>query len=131
MTNFTATLTLIQRVGGLDSDLELPAYAWPGGYPMYYLTAQGTVLCAKHANVEGEFNDETLTEADVNWEDTDLWCEHSHKIESAYGDDDGSLPEVERCARCGEPMSLEDDDRAEIAVGIVHAGCVRPGEQSA
>ena len=24
---------------------ELPAFAWPGGYAMYYLTARGDVLC--------------------------------------------------------------------------------------
>jgi hypothetical protein len=25
---------------------ELPAYAWPGGYAIYYLTNSGDVLCA-------------------------------------------------------------------------------------
>jgi hypothetical protein len=28
---------------------ELPAYVWPGGYAMFYLTAENDMLCAKCA----------------------------------------------------------------------------------
>lgn len=85
---FTTTLNLIRTVGGLDSDFTLPAYAWPGGYPMYYLTNENAVLCPQHASVEADYNDDTIIAVGINYEDTDLWCEHSHKIESAYGEDE-------------------------------------------
>jgi hypothetical protein len=92
MTNFTATLNLIQHVGGLDNDLTLPSFAWPGGYPLYYLTVENTVLCPEHANTEGEYQDELICAFGINYEDTDLWCEHSHKIESAYGEPEMPMP---------------------------------------
>jgi hypothetical protein len=49
----------------LDSDDqgtpgELPAFAWPGGYPMFYTTAEADALCAKCATAEllsGESSD--------------------------------------------------------------------------
>lgn len=66
---------------------KLPAYAWPGGYPLFYLTDQNSILCPEHANVEDEYSDETLEAYDVNYEDSDLWCEHGHRIESAYAED--------------------------------------------
>ena len=71
-------------------------YAWPGGYPLYLLTSDGAALCvdcgkkeyrnivrAIHHNV---YNGWKVTAADVNWEDTELYCDHcSQPIESAYG----------------------------------------------
>ena len=68
------------------TDGKLPAYAWPGGYPLYYVTEQANVLCPEHANVENEFDDELITNGDVNWEDADLYCAHGHRIESAYAE---------------------------------------------
>jgi len=66
---------------------EFAPYAWPGGYPLYYLTEHSAILCAAHATSEHEFDDETIVAADVNWEDSDLYCEHNHRIESAYAED--------------------------------------------
>jgi hypothetical protein len=37
--------------------------------------------------------------------------------------------ETSECARCGE--ALGDDARAETAAGIIHAGCILPGEETA
>jgi hypothetical protein len=31
---------------------ELPAFAWPGGYTMFYITASGDALCAKCATAD-------------------------------------------------------------------------------
>lgn len=70
-----------------DSGRKLPSHAWPGGYPLYYVAGESTILCPDHANAEGEYGDEEITAADVNWEDPDLWCEHGHRIESAYAED--------------------------------------------
>lgn len=65
----------------------LPAYAWPGGYPLFYIDAENNVLCAKCARENDEYSAE-LTGADVNWEDSTLYCEHcSERIESAYADE--------------------------------------------
>jgi len=63
-------------------------YAWPGGYPLYYLTESCEVLCAAHADVESEYADETIIGADINWEDPDLQCAHNHHIESAYAEEE-------------------------------------------
>lgn len=69
---------------------KLPAYAWPGGYPIFYLAEDNGVLCPTCAN---EYTPERDNEsqlkpkfADINYEDIDLYCEHCNKqIEPAYG----------------------------------------------
>lgn len=75
------------------SDGTLPAYAWPGGYPIYYLAADNGVLCAKCANefTEGRDTEEQLkpVAADIHYEGADMHCEHCNVvIESAYGNPD-------------------------------------------
>lgn len=72
------------------TDGKLPDYAWPGGYPLFYVTDQATVLCPTHANAEGDYDDEQITYAGVNWEDSSLECEHGHRIISAYAEDDAA-----------------------------------------
>ena len=71
-------------------------YAWPGGYPLFLITSDGAALCtdcgkkayrniasAIHNNVSDGWKVEAV---DVNWEDTELYCDHcSQPIESAYG----------------------------------------------
>lgn len=71
-------------------------YAWPGGYPIYYLMADGGVICADCANKETELiaqADEYLDKQwqiegkDINWEDASMYCDHcSRRIESAYAE---------------------------------------------
>jgi hypothetical protein len=84
-----------------DSNGKLPSYAWPGGYPIFYLTQDDAVLCPQCAN--GENGSDTLvqddpqwnvTAHDINWEDPDMTCEHcNRRIESAYAEDDaGNAP---------------------------------------
>lgn len=73
-----------------DSNGALPAYAWPGGYPIFYLAADNGVLCPKCTNdyAEGRDTEEQLKPiaADINWEDETMFCDHcSTQIESAYG----------------------------------------------
>lgn len=74
-------------------------YAWPGGYPMYFITADGAALSFKAAEAEkaqivdallhGQRSSGWYAEAvDVNWEDGDLYCDHTgERIESAYAED--------------------------------------------
>ncbi len=80
-----------------DSNGKLPAYAWPGGYPIIYSTSDGAWLCPACANGENgsdanEASDDPqwrLIACDVHWEGPDLQCEHCNAdIESAYGDPD-------------------------------------------
>lgn len=83
---------------------KLMSYAWPGGYPIYYLTEDSGVLCPNCAN--GDNGSEAHTEsedcdhcpddrqwlivaADIHWEGPPMDCDHcGGEIESAYGDPD-------------------------------------------
>lgn len=78
----------------------LDAYAWPGGYPLYYLTSDCSVLCPDCVNseidrVDAEMRDPErhnqfqVVAVDVHWEGEPMQCEHCNaEIESAYGDPD-------------------------------------------
>ena len=64
---------------------KYPAYAWPGGYPMYYLASEGAVLCPTCAN------DPDTADLEVRpcvyWEGPSFECDGCDRaIESAYGD---------------------------------------------
>lgn len=76
-------------------------FAWPGGYPIYFITADGAALSfeAAKANARPIFqairNPGGFTAygwrviaADVNWEDPALYCDHTGaRIPSAYAED--------------------------------------------
>lgn len=70
-------------------------YAWPGGYPIFIVCGDGGCLCpdcAKdeyrqiaHDTVKGWKTSWDVIGAEINWEDTSLYCEHcGNLIESAY-----------------------------------------------
>ena len=76
------------------ADLAEP-YAWPGGYPRYFLTDDGAALSYAAATEMREDIEDAITErlrsgwrvvgCDINWEDGDLICDHTGaRIESAY-----------------------------------------------
>jgi hypothetical protein len=66
---------------------ELPAYAWPGGYPIFYIDDEGNVLCTDCARSNDEYS-EPIVDYDINWENETLDCDHcSAHIPSAYGND--------------------------------------------
>jgi hypothetical protein len=74
---------------------KLPAYAWPGGYPIYYLAADNGVLCPDCANAYTPERDNEAqlkpVECDINYEDGSLYCDHCNKrVESAYAEEDGA-----------------------------------------
>ena len=75
------------------------AYAWPGGYPKFWVTTDGGALCHKCVRSEiwqvarstrdGERDGWAVEGSDCNWEDPCLYCDHcSERIESAYAEDD-------------------------------------------
>ena len=78
-----------------DDTGTFPAYAWPGGYPLFYLMADGGTLCPKCQNDARETDEECPDDdqwravaVDVNWEDSDLYCDHcGDRIESAYAEE--------------------------------------------
>ena len=77
---------------------KLMAYAWPGGYPLYYVCKDGGVLCPECASgpecaqATADCPDDAqwlIVAAEVNWENPALTCDHCNKrIESAYADED-------------------------------------------
>lgn len=59
------------------------AYAWPGGYPLAYLTRDGLCVCPKCANRDC---DDEVTGMDVHWEGEAIMCDDcGASVESAYG----------------------------------------------
>jgi hypothetical protein len=79
-----------------DNNGKVPKYAWPGGYPIYYVTRDGGALCPDCVNDprnpvhDNGRNDGWLVDAyDVNYEQHDLMCDHCNKqIEAAYPEDE-------------------------------------------
>lgn len=72
-------------------------YAWPGGYPLYFVMSDGDALSFEAAKAERRNILEAIhnrdgsgwriVAVDVNWEDGELTCSHTGKrIESAYAD---------------------------------------------
>ena len=78
-------------------DGTLPAYAFPGGYPIAYFLADDGILCpdcasGKNGSEASECSEDPqwkLIGADIHWEGVPLICDHCNaEVESAYGDPD-------------------------------------------
>jgi hypothetical protein len=86
---------------------KLIAFAWPGGYPVYYLDSDCSVLCPKCAT-KAYFDPEEdprfkPIHGDVYYEGPSMGCDGCNSvIESAYGD-----PEEER-NRLDNSVTLPD-----------------------
>ena len=78
-----------------DDSGKLPAYAWPGGYQIIYLTHSSDVICPDCANGDyGSEFDDPIVVHDIYWEGPTIQCDNCQAdIESAYGD-----PEEEETA---------------------------------
>ena len=68
---------------------QLPTFAWPGGYPMFYLDGQNSVMCAKCANESHSDPDEIDSfrpvEFGIHYEGGPLNCDNcSENIDPAY-----------------------------------------------
>ena len=74
-------------------------FAWPGGYPLYFVTSDGAALSFSSAR----YNRRNILEAiatkasdgwrivglDTNWENPDLRCDDTgERIPSAYAEDE-------------------------------------------
>jgi hypothetical protein len=78
----------------LRQDLENP-YAWPGGYPRFFITHDGEALSFKSAKENQPLIETAIAElsndgwrviaCEINWEDSDLYCcDSGDLIEAAY-----------------------------------------------
>jgi hypothetical protein len=87
----------INTVKDLKQALRNGPYAWPGGYPLYFITSDGAALSFKAVrenfrcviwSIKNKVNDGWRVQAmDVNYEDNELYCDHTgEKIESAYAE---------------------------------------------
>lgn len=88
--------------GIVDDKGQFPAYAWPGGYPIVYVTTDGDTVCAgclnkrdktgfRLENAAGDYDSDGfhVVGFDVHYEGPpETCCECSVEIPSAYGDPD-------------------------------------------
>ena len=85
----------------LSAILDQGPYAWPGGYPIYFVAADGQPLSFEAVQAEKQRIFEAMdsdcpddrewkvVDAQINWEDPHLYCAHTNKrIESAYAEED-------------------------------------------
>ena len=74
---------------------KFPSFAWPGGYPLFYITRDNRALCPECCNKEFELIKEAIEGKDdpqweivaveINYQDNMLYCDHcSQQIEPAY-----------------------------------------------
>ena len=95
----------VRRAIGLEVNREpLPKWAWPGGYPMLYVFADGGCICPDCVNREIAEIDSAMRSKwgnkphssgcggwaiaghDIHWEGEPEICDHcGAEIESAYG----------------------------------------------
>jgi hypothetical protein len=82
-----------------DLALSVGPYAWPGGYPKYFICQDGEALSWQAAEENKELIRQAIADKDmsgwhviaqdINWEDADLYCSHTNeRIESAYAEPD-------------------------------------------
>ena len=68
------------------SHMEWPAYAWPGGYPFYYVTRDGGCLCPSCANenmnltLDKDYDQWCIVAQEINYEDNDLQCDNCYAV---------------------------------------------------
>jgi len=81
-----------------DDNGKLPSYAWPGGYPIVYITGDGGVFCPDCANSEPQCTDPEsgsdwlIVTHEIYYEGPVIFCDNCNgTIDSAYGDPDEDL----------------------------------------
>jgi NAD(P)H-dependent FMN reductase len=89
---------IINSTKDLKTAIRNGPYAWPGGYPLFFIASDGEALSfesvcdqLKQVMREVKMKDARsgwrVVAVDVNWEDENLYCAQSGKrIESAYGE---------------------------------------------
>lgn len=91
----------LNTLAKVKATLRAGPYAWPGGYPLYFVTRDGAALSFAAVRqqwrqivadyLDGYDSGWTLSQCVVNWEDGALRCDHTgDPIESAYGEEEES-----------------------------------------
>lgn len=87
---------VIKTISDFRAAMRNGPYAWPGGYPMFFWTADGGALsfAAVKKNrriileaIAGDCRSSgwRVNALEINWEEQDLFCDHTgQKIEAAY-----------------------------------------------
>lgn len=79
----------------LKIDGNFPTWAWPGGYPIFYILADNAIICpdcanGKNGSLASEDNDDPqwkIIASDVHWGCEYIHCKHCNAlIKSAYGE---------------------------------------------
>lgn len=89
---------MIRTVADFYTALIHGPYAWPGGYPCYWLMSDGEACAFNVGFTEAARMIEAIqaddnsgwrpVALDVNWEESDLFCAHTNvRIEPAYEQD--------------------------------------------
>ena len=89
----------IKTTKDLKTALRNGQWAWPGGYPLYFITSDGAALSFDAVRSEyrqvinairHRLNDGwRVVAVDINYEDSGLYCDHTgQRIQSAYSDDE-------------------------------------------
>ena len=87
---------MVYTISDFRRDIRTP-YAWPGGYPRFFLCSDGGALSFEAAKSNRRLILESIRDednsgwrivaCDINWEDIELFCDHTGKrIESAYAE---------------------------------------------
>ena len=90
-------MSAINKPSDFARALNSGPYAWPGGYPLFFVTSDGAALSFDSAKENARTICQAIRDGDhcgwrvvaceVNWEDGNLVCDHSGElIESAYGE---------------------------------------------
>ncbi len=89
----------INSIADFRAAMRAGPYAWPGGYPRYFVMGDGGACSFETAKSERRQFLEALAHScrsdqwrpiacEVNWEDSELRCDHSgQRIPSAYGEE--------------------------------------------
>lgn len=91
----------INTIGDFRRAVRNGPYAWPGGYPCFWLMSDGEACAFGVAKSERRNMLEALRDNDrngwrpvaleINWEDAALFCAHTGaRIESAYAEDEAA-----------------------------------------
>lgn len=83
----------------LKEQLRAGEFAWPGGYPLFFITSDGAALSFEAVRenyrlvIDAMRNDLRdgwqVIGCDVNWEDASLFCDHTgNRIVSAYAEEE-------------------------------------------
>lgn len=88
---------IISKPSDFGRALKMGPYAWPGGYPLFFITDDGAALSFAAARKEAKRICDAIREhsrggwrvvaCEVNWEDSELFCDHTgERIKSAYAE---------------------------------------------